>query len=141
MYSVFMKYSFHRCSVFWLLHLWYEARDLTVGLSMGTLSWTSGHQNTHRFHVYRIMDTLPPSVRTTQSHLPMLRNRLTVNRSARIKIISLSASRPASVSVSQRGRVSDERSMADVTFYSTRLKAHCSTRTRCFHVSGIFPTP
>lgn len=101
----------------------------------------AGHQNTHQF--WCTMDTVVPSVRTTQSHLAMVRNRLTVNRSARIKIISLSASRPASVSVSQRGRVSDERSMADVTFYSARLKAHCSTRnTRALsmYVSEIFPT-
>lgn len=45
----------------------------------------------------RTMDTAVPSTlrRATRSHPAMARNRLTVNRSARIKIISLSASRPA----------------------------------------------
>lgn len=65
---------------------------------------------------------VPVSWRAARSHLPMPRNRLTVNRSSRIKIISLSASGPASVSIRQRDRVSDERSPDEVTFYSAEIK-------------------
>lgn len=71
-------------------------------------------------YMYRTMDIVFPSVHTTRSRLPLAHNRRTVNRSSRIKIISLSASGKAWVSV--RHRVSDEHPPAEVTFYSAQMK-------------------